>query len=120
MDGCEGVRAGPRAPATRAEPISTGPWLTLQEAGKGLGARGGDGQRQLVHSHAICHGQGVDFTVGDLTRQQLPEQHPEAAGGEEGGVMLQPTPILTYTPALPLVPWGASLTLATPSEAMRT
>lgn len=67
----------------KAKPtLSPGPRLTLQEAGKGLGARGGDGQRQFVHSHAICHGQGVNFTVGDLTRQQLPEQHPKAAGGE--------------------------------------
>lgn len=91
-----------------------GPWLTLQEPGKGLGARGGDGKRQLVHSHTIRHGQGIDFTVGDLTRQQLPEQHPEAAGGEEGGVRPQPSPILACTPVLPLVLWWISLT-PTPS-----
>lgn len=101
----KGGRCGPRNTFPRAEPtLSTGPWLTLQEAGKGLGARGGDGQRQLVHSHTVSHGQGVDFSVGDLPGQQLPEQNPEAAGGErEGDAAAHPSPHLHPSPALLLL-----------------
>lgn len=52
--------------------------LTFQEAGKGSRTRGGDGQHQLVHGHAVGHRKGANLAEGHLAHEQLPEQHPEA------------------------------------------
>jgi len=58
--------------------------LTYQELSEGLGAGGGDGQRELVHGHAVRHRQRVDLPVRDLARQQLPQQHAKTTERQEG------------------------------------
>lgn len=56
---------------------------TCHELSKGLGARGGDGQGQLVDGHPVGHGQAVDPFVGSLAGEQLPEQDAIAAGEQQ-------------------------------------
>lgn len=45
-----------------------------------VGAAGGDGQVEAVAAHPPDDGRGVHVLVGDLTRQQLPQHHPEGPG----------------------------------------
>lgn len=60
--------------------LPTGP--TCHELSKGLGARGRDGQSQLVDGDPVGHGQAVDPFVRSLAGEQLPEQD-AIAGGEQ-------------------------------------
>lgn len=54
---------------------------TCHELSKRLGARGRDGQSQLVDGNPVGHGQAVDPFVRSLAGEQLPEQD-AIAGGE--------------------------------------
>lgn len=58
--------------------LLTGP--TCHELSKRLGARGRDGQSQLVDGNPVGHGQAVDPFVRSLAGEQLPEQDAIAAG----------------------------------------
>lgn len=57
---------------------------TFHEPSEGVGAGGGDGQRQLVDGHSVGYGEPVDAFVRRLPGQQLPQQH-AVAGGRRGG-----------------------------------
>lgn len=62
--------------------------LTSHELCEGLGAGGWDGQCELVNSHSVGHSKAVDATVGHLSSQQFPQQHPKAVcrGGDKESV----------------------------------
>lgn len=94
-------RPGPPQPHKRPSPLSA-PWVsgyppevpappsapparTCHQLGEGLGAGGGDGQRQFVDGHPVGHRQPVDPPVRHLPGQQLPQQHPVTGEGEAGG-----------------------------------
>lgn len=56
---------------------------TCHELSKGLGARGRDGQSQLVDGDPVGHSQAVDPFVRSLAGEQLPEQDAIAGGGQQ-------------------------------------
>lgn len=51
---------------------------TFHELGKGLRAGGWNGQSELVDCDPIGHSEAINSTIGDLAREQFPQQHPIA------------------------------------------